>query len=455
MVVFGDEAQLPQLLDGERIRRTTLTEYFTANRHAAERAARGERLEVDCRQLLYQDFPTKMTWNKKQHHWTVRRGRFSTIGRMIYVSPTGGERFFLRLLLTAVRGATSFDHLKTVGEVVHPDFKSACVALGLLNSDDEWHNTIEEAARFQTGTQLRELFVCILLNCHPADPLKLWNDHQIHLSDDCAHRLRAEHGIDNPSDEQIKALALSFIRDLLHKNNSDLDKHHLPLPVHEFQPVRTLAERLIHDERNYDVNLLRETVLRDSARMNPEQRIAFDEICAAVEAGNGGAFFLDGFGGTGKTFVINSVLAKVRSDNRIALAVASSGIAATLLDGGTTAHSRFKIPIDIHADSTCSIPAQSPLAALIRDADLVFWDEAVMQHRHVFEAVDRTFRDIREDNRLFGGVTICFGGDFRQILPIIPKGTRGQIVSSCLKNSPLWQQIRVLRLTTNPRIDAR
>ena len=117
--------------------------------------------------------------------------------------------------------------------------------------------------------------------------------------------------------------------------------------------MRTLAQRLIHDERNYDVNLLRETVLCDSARMNPEQRIAFDEICRAVETGNGGAFYLDGFGGTGKTFVINSVLAKVRLDGRIALAVASSWIAATLLDGGTTAHSRFKIPIDIHGDSTC------------------------------------------------------------------------------------------------------
>src|SRR5271170_116553 len=120
MVVFGDEAQLPQLLEGQRIRRTTLTEYFTANRHAAERAAEraacGEQLEVDCRELLYQDVPTKMTWDKKERQWTVRRGRLSTIGRMMYVSPTGGERFFLRLLLTAVRGATSFDHLKTVGE---------------------------------------------------------------------------------------------------------------------------------------------------------------------------------------------------------------------------------------------------------------------------------------------------------------------------------------------------
>src|SRR5271168_1533268 len=63
--------------------------------------------------------------------------------------------------------------------------------------------TIEEAAAFQTRGQLRWLFVCILLNCHPADPLKLWNDHHLHLADDCGHRLRAEYSIDNPSDEQI------------------------------------------------------------------------------------------------------------------------------------------------------------------------------------------------------------------------------------------------------------
>ena len=63
--MFGDGADLPQLLEGERIRRTTLTEYFTANRHTAERVARGEILEFDCRELLYQDFPTRMTYDKR------------------------------------------------------------------------------------------------------------------------------------------------------------------------------------------------------------------------------------------------------------------------------------------------------------------------------------------------------------------------------------------------------
>ena len=114
------------------------------------------------------------------------------------------------------------------------------------------------------------------------------------------------------------------------------------------------------------------------------------------------------------------------------------------LDGGTTAHSRFKIPIDIQADSTCNIPAQSHLAELLRETQLVFWDEAPMQHRYTFEAVNRTLKDIRKDPRPFGGVVFCFCGDFRQILPVIPRGTRGQIVSACIKRSPLWQHVQSL-----------
>ena len=60
-----------------------------------------------------------------------------------------------------------------------------------------------------------------------------------------------------------------------------------------------------------------------------------------------------------------------------------------------------------------------------------------MQHRHVFEAVDCTFRDIRQDDRLFGGIVMCFCADFRQTLPIVIKGTRGQIVGASIKRSPL------------------
>src|SRR5438045_1073915 len=81
----------------------------------------------------------------------------------------------------------------------------------------------------------------------------------------------------------------------------------------------------------------------------------------------------------------------------IALTVASSGIAAILLDGGRTSHSRFRIPIDITSESICSISAQSDIAKLIRMTKLIIWDEAPAQHRHCFEAVNRTLRDIQKD----------------------------------------------------------
>ncbi|GFX09790.1 ATP-dependent DNA helicase [Trichonephila clavipes] len=76
----------------------------------------------------------------------------------------------------------------------------------------------------------------------------------------------------------------------------------------------------------------------------------------AVAAEQGG-FFSDVPGGTGKTFLISLILAKIRSQQKIALAVASSGIAATLLDGGRTAHSTFKLPLDVHnkPDAMCNI----------------------------------------------------------------------------------------------------
>ena len=126
-------------------------------------------------------------------------------------------------------------------------------------------------------------------------------------------------------------------------------------------------------------------------------------------------FFLDGPGSTGKTFLQNTLLAHVKKQGKVAPTVTSTGIAATLLDGGRTAHSRFKIPLKIRCDSTCDISRRSDLAELICNTKLILWDEADMVRREVFEAVGRTFRDIRENASVpFGAVVICFCGDFRQ-----------------------------------------
>jgi hypothetical protein len=70
------------------------------------------------------------------------------------------------------------------------------------------------------------------------------------------------------------------------------------------------------------------------------------------------------------------------------LAVASSRIASLLLISDKTAHSRFKISIDLHDESTCNITQQMKMTELVHKTDLIIWDEAPMVHRRAFEAVD-------------------------------------------------------------------
>uniref|UniRef100_A0A182N6N5 ATP-dependent DNA helicase n=1 Tax=Anopheles dirus TaxID=7168 RepID=A0A182N6N5_9DIPT len=94
----------------------------------------------------------------------------------------------------------------------------------------------------------------------------------------------------------------------------------------------------------------------------------------------------------------------------------------------------------------------SQLAELIRQTSLIVWDEASMSSRYALEAVDRTLQDIMGIQRPFGGKVMLLSGDFRQILPIVPKGSDAQIINQCLKRSPLWAQCHVMRLKVNMRV---
>ena len=75
-----------------------------------------------------------------------------------------------------------------------------------------------------------------------------------------------------------------------------------------------------------------------------------------------------------------------------------------------------------------------------------------MADRKVFEAVDSSLQDIRESQQHFGGLTIVFSGDWRQILPVVRHGNRADIIDACLKSSPLWQDVAVMKLSQNMRV---
>ncbi|XP_074374279.1 uncharacterized protein LOC141714673 [Apium graveolens] len=145
-------------------------------------------------------------------------------------------------------------------------------------------------------------------------------------------------------------------------------------------------------------------------------------------------------------------------EGKIVLPVAGSGIAATLLPGGRTAHSRFKIPLKLDQSSIVGIKHSTDITELMQHTSLIIWDGAPIQHRYAFEAVDRSLRDImavvdvKRGKRPFGGITVVFGGDFRQILPILPKAGRAEIVNASFNKSRLWKSWRVFLLSQNMRL---
>ncbi|XP_028754314.1 uncharacterized protein LOC114713804, partial [Neltuma alba] len=347
--------------------------------------------------LTYAEFPNYYVYQKDKHQWKRREKEFA--------------------------GPTSFDDIKTVDGVIHDTFKAACFAHGLLEDDNEYIAPIKEASVWASGSQLRRLFVSMLLCCSLQHLDTVWKETSHILSEDLLHIPPNDPVL---SDIHISLfdkdnMALKEINNILRANGKTL--HEFPsLPLPSNTPVIHIANHLIMQELNYDRESLKLKTTALMQKLNDEQRIIYDNILSVTNLPQGGFFFVYGYGGTGKTFLWNVLITTLRAKGEIVLPVASSGIAATLLPSGRTAHSRFAIPIQIIESSVYGIKQNSPLANLIKSTKLIIWDEAPMVQRYCIEAFDRTLKDIMHSNLPFGGKCIVMGGDFRQILPVIPKG---------------------------------
>jgi len=218
---------------------------------------------------------------------------------------------------------------------------------------------------------------------------------------------------------------------------------------------------LISEQRDYNPEDEMAMATESIASLNAGQRVAHDTILESVLASRvpqcrpqGRLFLVHGSGGVGKTYLWNTLGHSGRGRSIIVLCVASSGIAALLIIGGRTTHMRFKLSIDIHATSVCNIRKNDPLAEMIRQTGLIIWDEVTMQNRFIVEAVDRSLRDFLDNDVPFGGITVAWGGDFKQTLPVIVGGSREETVGASIQNSYLWPHVKVLHLTENMWVDS-
>jgi len=131
-----------------------------------------------------------------------------------------------------------------------------------------------------------------------------------------------------------------------------------------------------------------------------------------------------------------------------------TGIASILLPRGMTSHRTFKLPLNLNDVETSFFKLESDKKKL-RETDLIIWDEASMIPKKALEIVDRTLKDICNNQELFGGKMIVLGGDFRQILPVVKNSYRISIVKNTIKYSSLWPYFNIYTLKQNIRCNDR
>ena len=555
VITFDPTSETSESVQNRPEKESTLEAFFTLCNE-----------DPDARELLYAEVPEHYIW--KSGKWVKRKTKEFKLGRVYSVHPSQMEAFCLRLLLFKVRGPKSYEDLRTVEHITNEDdedmrtveritydsFQEACRQLGLLEDDHQYNQALIDASFSESAKRMRDLFCYIITACPDVkDRLTLWNNHKDEMSDDLLYE---EHETGNPNAEihDVHNKCLIEIEDkILQISGKDLSEFAgLPIPNRDVQRISIEEKR-----ETYDMDTLNDFVNENEGKLTEEQRAVYDNILANID--KGGFWFLDAPGGTGKTFLTKLILANVRKNGHKALAVASSGIAATLLPGGRTAHSTFKLPLDLASDDmpTCNVTRNGPVAALMKKVRLVVWDECTMSHKHAFEAVKRMMQDVIEgkpqlwkvdsnseltdqadrwksddkwvfvqcqtlwyiknitrnmfltatkdgmvslqrwagekksqlwskghvnpegyfhlksantmrqltstsagdlevkdqcNDDLFGGVLFLLTGDFRQILPVVPGGTKANELDASVKSSVLWEKVNTLHLEKNMRV---
>ncbi|GFY16995.1 ATP-dependent DNA helicase [Trichonephila clavipes] len=217
---------------------------------------------------------------------------------------------------------------------------------------------MEEAVLCRSPSEIRELFAILICTCGLSNPLQLWDKYKVALSEDILHRFEK---MDQVNNDLCLNEALIHIEDKIirisGKKLSDFDTQ-----VSETEPC-----------------------------LLPEQKDIYNKILQRVE------------------------LEKIRKNRNVELAVASSGIAATFLSGGSTAHSVFKLPLNLASEETptCNMSKNSARGALLQQCKLIVWNECTMSHKRAIEALDRCLQDIQNNPKLMGGVVVLLAGDFR------------------------------------------
>ena len=197
-------------------------------------------------------------------------------------------------MLLHVPGATSYQHLRTVDRIVHPTYKSACLALNLLVDDHIWDRILEEAILFQMPSQLRQLFVIILIQNAITDPKSLFEKFMLDLAEDFIPLYRDLGSAIN--------LCLGELERLFNSLGTSCSKFNLPVMPNVRGGLNDGSRMTTVQNANF--------ALQNIPLLNFKQRLIFNTIKDLIanldnNPNYDNCFFIDGPASTGKTFLLS------------------------------------------------------------------------------------------------------------------------------------------------------
>ena len=277
---------------------TTLFAWFKLNK-----------IDPSAKGLMYHEIPEHYVW-KQNHQWAARKQK-RCIGHMYTTNPSQGERHYLHILLHHIPGTTSFADLRTSPDgTIHRTFKETAIALGLLETDEEWNDCMSEAAVSFMPKQLRSLFVTILVFGEPAHPCSLWEKFKESMGGDLKN---ASASLQVTADDLKKCVeneVLLLLQDELEAINTCLQD--FGLPIQEKQGRHLMNPKVIQEEI-FNIEIQQEISDIKQRSLNSSQQQAFSRIMKAVQDQNHPqrVFFLNAPGGYGKTFLLEALLSTV------------------------------------------------------------------------------------------------------------------------------------------------
>lgn len=143
---------------------------------------------------------------------------------------------------------------------------------------------------------------------------------------------------------------------------------------------------------------------------------------------SGANVFLTGAPGAGKTYVLNEFIAGARRDGASVSVTASTGIAATHINGQTI-HSWSGVGLATALTDNLLKTIRTRRKRKLQAADILVIDEVSMMHAWLFDMVDEVCRRVRRDERPFGGLQVVLSGDFFQLPPVSVSGRNHDLIA--------------------------